>query len=177
MKRLATFISRLFDPFIMLAVVFIVHTYRIPIFLYTFLTMVILPLALYVIAWKTKVVSNWDITNRTERPKILWPMVLIECICLFVFRLWIIIPVLVAITGLAIITHWWKISGHAMASAFTAGTLVMTYGWSWWPVLLIPLIVSWARVVRRDHTVTQVVAGMTYSLGILIGSRVMFHVS
>lgn len=162
-KNIATVISRIFDPFIMLAVTFVALLSRTHVFVPAFVSMVIVPFALYFVAWKTKFVSNWDMSDRRERPKILWPLVVIEVICILVFQLSSIIPILVAIIGFAIITHFWKISGHAMGAALATGIIIVTYGWAWWPVLLIVPLVGWARVVRGDHTIAQVIAGAAYS--------------
>ena len=166
-KNIATVISRLFDPFVMLAVVFVVLVSQTPVFVSAFVSMVILPFVLFLIAWKTKYVSNWDMSDRRERPKILWFLVAIEIICVFVFQLSSIIPILVAIIGFAIITQFWKISGHAMCAALATGIIIVTYGWRWWPVLLIVPLVGWARVVRGDHTIWQVIAGAAYSWGLI----------
>ena len=162
-KNIATVISRIFDPFVMLAVVFVVLVSQTPVFVSAFVSMVILPFVLFLIAWKTKFVTSWDMSDRRERPKILWFLVAIEIICVFVFQLPSIIPILVAIIGFAIITQFWKISGHAMGAALATGIIIVTYGWCWWPVLLIVPLVGWARVVRGDHTIAQVIAGAAYS--------------
>jgi hypothetical protein len=167
-KNIATVISRVFDPFIMLAIVFIVLLFYSAAFIPAFISMVLVPLVLYIIAWKTKVVSNWDMSDRRERPKLLWPLVVIEAICVFVFQLSSIIPILVAIIGFAIITHFWKISGHAIGVALATGIIVARFGWEWWPVLLIVPLVGWARIVRKDHTIAQVIAGAAYSWLLLV---------
>lgn len=166
--RLATIISRVFDPFLMLAVVFIALLSSTPVFLPAFFFMVILPFLLFLVAWKTGRVSNWDVSNRGERPKILWSLIVIELISIIVFQLWSVIPILIAIIGFTVITHYWKISGHAMAAALATGTVISAYGWSWWPVLLVVPVVAWARVVRRDHTILQVIAGAIYSWALLL---------
>ena len=162
-KNIATVVSRIFDPFIMLAIVFVVLVSHTQVFVPAFVSMVLGPLVLYIIAWKTKFVSNWDMSDRRERPKILWPLVVIEVICISVFQLSSIIPMLAAIIGFAIITQFWKISGHAMGAALATGTIVARFGWGWWPTLLIVPLVGWARVVRKDHTIWQVIAGAAYS--------------
>lgn len=163
MKKIATIISRIFDPFIVLAVMFAILLSHSTVFIPAFLSMVIFPLLLFVIALKLKFVSDWDITDRRERPKILWSLVAIETVCLLVFHLWAMVPILIAIIGFALITHFWKISGHAMAAALATGTVVVTYGWAWWPVLLIVPIVGWSRVIRKNHTPLQVTAGALYA--------------
>jgi membrane-associated phospholipid phosphatase len=163
MKRLATIISRIFDPFIMLAIMFAILLSHTAVFISAFVSMIIVPFVLFVIAVKTKFVSDWDLSDRAERPKIIWPLVGIEIACVLLFHLWFLIPILVSIVGFAVITHFWKISGHAMAAALATGTVVVTYGWSWWPVLLIVPIVGWSRVIRKNHTSLQVIAGALYA--------------
>lgn len=163
MKKFATIISRLFDPFLMLAVVCIVLLSHTAVFIPAFISMVIVPLALFFIAWKTKFVSNWDITDRSQRPKLFWPLIAIETISIVVFHLWTMIPILIAMIGFAVITLFWKISGHAFASALATGILISRFGWRWWPVLFIVPLVVWSRVVRKNHTMTQVIVGALYA--------------
>jgi membrane-associated phospholipid phosphatase len=162
-KTIATGISRICDPVIMLAVVFVVLVSHTPVFLPAFFSMVIVPFVLYLVAWKTKFVADWDMSDRRQRPKILWSLIGIEGICLYVFHLWILMPILIAFIGFTIMTHFWKISGHAMGAALATGIIVVRFGWVWWPVLLIVPLVAWARVVRRDHTIAQVIAGAVYA--------------
>jgi membrane-associated phospholipid phosphatase len=163
MKKFATIITRIFDPFVMLAVVFIVLLSHTSIFFSAFIGMVVVPLVLYAAAVQTKFVSDWDLRDRRERPKIIWPLVGIETACLLIFHLWFLLPILISIIGFAIITHFWKISGHAMAAALATGIIVVTYGWVWWPVLLIVPLVGWSRVVRKNHSVLQIIAGAMYA--------------
>jgi membrane-associated phospholipid phosphatase len=72
-----------------------------------------------------------------------------------------------ALAAIAVITFRWKISVHAAVSAGSAAMLVLVYG----PVALatLPLValVGWSRVVLRDHTVAQVIAGA--ALGVAVG--------
>ncbi len=160
--RVATIISRLFDPFIMLAVVCIILLSHTAVFIPAFISMVIVPLALFFIAWKTKFVSNWDITDRSQRPKLFWPLIVVETISIVVFHLWTLMPILIAMIGFAVITQFWKISGHAFASALATGILILRFGWQWWPVLFIVPLVVWSRVVRKNHTIPQVIVGALY---------------
>jgi membrane-associated phospholipid phosphatase len=162
-RTIATVVSRIFDPFIMLTVVFVVLLSHTPVFVPAFLCMVIVPFALFFVAWKTKFVSDWDIRDQRERSKILWPLVGIEGVCMMIFHLWFLLPILVSIIGFAVITHFWKISGHAMAAALATGIVIVTYGWAWWPLLLIVPIVGWSRVARKNHTTLQVIAGALYA--------------
>lgn len=166
-RFIATLISRIFDPFVMLAVLFGLLFYQTAIFVPAFLSMIILPFFLFTLAWKTKFISNWDVSDRRERPKVLWTILAIEVVSSILLKTTTAFPELFVLLGFTVITYFWKISGHAMAAALTTGTVVANFGWAWWPVLLIVPLVSWARVVRRDHTIGQVVAGALYSWGVV----------
>ncbi len=165
---IATLISRIFDPFLMFSVVFVILFWGSAVFISALLSMVILPFVLFIIAWKTKFVSNWDVSNRQERPKILWTLVGIEIVFTFVFHLWSFIPILAAFVGFALISHFWKISGHVMSASLAVGMIIARFGWDWWPVLFIVPLLSWARVVTKNHTIGQVIAGAIYSWVIIL---------
>ena len=165
---LATVISRLFDPSLMLFILFSVLFYGSPIFIPALLLMIVLPFVLFVVAYKTTFVSNWDVSNRRERPKILWTLVAIEGMSSIVLQTATALPIVFALFGFALITHFWKMSGHAMAAALTTGFVVMRFGWGWWPVLLIVPLVGWARVVTKNHILAQVIAGAIYSWFLLV---------
>lgn len=168
MKRFALIISRVFDPFVSLSAVFILLFYGFPKFIPAFLLMILVPLILFIIAWKTKFVSNWDISKREERPKILWTLLIIEVAACIILKTTVSVPVLLAFAGFAVITHFWKMSGHTMAIAYATGLVVRRFGIVWWPVLLLVPLVAWARVVRKDHTILQVIAGALYSWVLLL---------
>lgn len=162
MVKLATVISRLFDPFVMFAVVYFVLLWGHPSFISAFLSMVGVPFVLFVLAWKTRYISNWDIKDRNERPKLLWPLVIIELVAIYIFQLWFLLPMIGAMIGFASITHAWKISGHAMSVALAAGLVVARFGWDWWPVLLFVPLMCWSRIVTKNHTLAQTIAGSIY---------------
>jgi membrane-associated phospholipid phosphatase len=168
MKTVATVISRVFDPFITFAIVFIVLFYYTNIFVPAFLLMIALPFGLFFIAWKTKFVSNWDVSERRQRPKILWTLVGIEIIASVILQTATAVPVLAALIGFAMVTQFWKMSGHTVAAGLMTGVIIAHYGWAWWPVLLVVPLVGWARVVRKDHTIAQVVVGAIYSWIVLL---------
>ena len=75
--------------------------------------------------------------------------------------------------GFYLITLFWKISGHSGVATLGAFFVIQLFGLAWWPVFLAIPLVSWARVVRRDHTVGQVIAGVGYSIVFLFGASVM----
>lgn len=167
MQLVATLISRVFDPFLMLGIVFVVMLWGKPMFAPALVCMVLFPFLLYVFAWKMKIINDWDMRDRSERPRVLWTLVVIEVVSILVFQLRTLFPILLGIIGFAVITHIWKISGHAMSAALATGLIVLRFGWVYWPVLLVVPLVAWSRVTRKNHTVAQVVAGALYSWGLL----------
>lgn len=120
-------------------------------------------------------VGDWDIHTRRER---IGPLLALICVTLAAWWLtgrfgspglqWLFAVYAVWIFGFFMITLREKISGHVGITALAVGLLVKWYGWGWWPVLLLPVIVGWARVVRKDHTLRQAVLGGGYSLFILL---------
>ena len=181
-----TLISHFFEPMVVLAVVSVVAGFHAGLpggdlarYLYGLFGLMIIPVL--VIRWwlvVTKRVSDWDIRNRSQREK---PLLILLAFTLL--NLWYALyfgnPVLtqlfvifiVWILGFAAVTLFWKMSGHAGITALATGFVIAWYGWAWWPVLLLVSLVGWARVVTKNHTVTQVIAGALYSwlLLVLIG--------
>ncbi|MFF3664904.1 phosphatase PAP2 family protein [Microtetraspora malaysiensis] len=74
-----------------------------------------------------------------------------------------VLAVQIALLGMGVvmlpITRVWKISFHAAAVAGAVSILTAEFGaWAWacWPLAA---LVGWSRIVLRDHTPAQVVAG------------------
>lgn len=176
---IATIISRIFDPFVMLTALLVMTFIRggethIFTWITAFGLMVGLPVVLMLIAMHKKIVSDWDISRRRERPRVLGVILILEMINMFLIRpfvsAWItqtLIGIFVVLLGFTLITLRWKISGHALTNALFTGAVIAWYGWGWWPMLLIVPLVGWARVKTGNHTVRQVVLGALYSWGLL----------
>lgn len=83
-------------------------------------------------------------------------------------------PELLVVTGgigvcvgvIGIISVWWRISAHAIMSAYAATLAIAATPWGL-PVAVVPVAVSWSRVRLGAHTVWQVTAGSV--VGVLIG--------
>ncbi len=179
-KRIATVVSWIFEPITMFFCLFVLTFIRgnvtgVFIWIVSAALLIGVPLALILIALRKKIVSNWDVSERRQRPKVLVVLLAWEAANVFILR--VLVPsgvlttflfLLTVLVGFTLITLRWKISGHALAAALASGMIVSWYGWRWWPLLSIVPLVGWARVVRRDHTVGQVVAGAAYPW-ILIG--------
>jgi hypothetical protein len=179
-KNVATGISRLFDPFVMFSLVFVLAFIRGGVtdfftWILAFVLLVGLPVVLLLLALHKNIVSNWDISLRRQRPKVLGVLLALEAVNLLILQSVVssyiistFLFIIVVFAGFTLITLRWKISGHALAAALATGFIVLWYGWIWWPVLLIVPLVAWARVIRKDHTIWQVIAGAIYSW-VLIG--------
>ena len=183
MKRIATLISRLFEPVVVLSVLILVALTRSGLEGYAyyrfisvfFFLMVLPPMAFLVWAVQTKKISNWDVGDRKQRVKALGLFLIFQVLNVVltwiygnVYLLHLMIFFLLWFLGFYLITLFWKISGHSGLTALGAVLIIQWFGPAWWPVLLAIPLVSWARVVRRDHTVGQVVGGVGYSIVILL---------
>jgi membrane-associated phospholipid phosphatase len=60
---------------------------------------------------------------------------------------------------LAAITTVWKVSIHCAVAAGSVTILVLLLGWWAAPAYLLIPLTAWSRVVVKDHTILQVVAG------------------
>lgn len=68
---------------------------------------------------------------------------------------------------IAVVSPWWKISGHGM---MMGGTIVaLTTSWGVVGLLFVPvgLAVCWSRIRLQDHTGPQVISGFIYGLAFL----------
>lgn len=184
-----TLISRVFDPPLLLVVLtaigFIFFSERI----YTsvelsilLLVMVGLPFVGFLLMMKKHLVSNWDVTKRVERfaPLSLFLFTTaLDIVLLLFFRehqlLSLFILYFLWVFGFFIITLVWKISGHTSIVTLVTGVLYYWFGTG--AVGMIPaiLLVAWARLVRKDHTLLQVAGGIVYSILLLSFWRLFFY--
>lgn len=177
-KYIATVISRIFDPLVVITVIMLLAFLRsglppivgIKLFVAVYTIGVLIPVVLLLFAIRRKIIDSWDIPKRHMR---LVPLG-IEFVATLIgygivlrfgnaFLVQLFILLLLWLAGFFCITALWKISGHVGTVALATGLLLRWFGWGAWPVLFIVPLVGWARVVRRDHTVAQVIAGAAYS--------------
>ena len=59
-----------------------------------------------------------------------------------------------------IINKYWKISVHAMGASGTFAAITFTFGWLGLLMLPIVILVGWARIELKCHTISQVIAGI-----------------
>lgn len=179
---LLTLLSRLFDPAIIYSIVTVVAAFRsianpidLSVFLLVFFVLILVPpvVIMYSLIRANKV-TNWDVSNRQQRIKVLSGLLgflLIDCIIVWlvgnpylvllygIFFLWFL--------GFYVITLYWKISGHTGSLTLAIGLLYMWYGEAVLLGLLVIPLIGWVRVRRNNHTIAQVVGGVVYSLLVL----------
>ncbi len=185
MKRnIATLISRIFEPIITFSALIIwvasisVPAQQLVYFFFTLGFIMSIPVLFMIFAMKKKWISNWDIHKRKERIVPLILMLFFTLVVRLVVGLFgaslltnLFTISFVWLVGFFLVTLFFKISGHAGVNALVSGLIVSWFGWNFWPVLLVVPAVAWARVVRKDHTVAQVIAGALYSWGIVFVLR------
>lgn len=137
----------------------------------------VLPLAAVVLLVRLGKVTDHHVSDRKQRAPVLAMSVVSLlaglAVLLSINAPYSVIVVVLAIVGgvvvLAVISLFWKISGHAGAMALTAVISVLILGLQWLPLLLLVPAVGWSRVVLRAHTVAQVVAGALIGGGVTAG--------
>lgn len=137
----------------------------------------VLPLGAVVLLVRMGKVTDHHVSDRRQRAPVLAMSVVSLLAGLAVLMAinapYSVIVVVLAIVGgvviLAVISLFWKISGHAGAIALTAVISVLILGVQWLPLLLLVPAVGWSRVVLRAHTVAQVVAGALVGGGVTAG--------
>lgn len=180
-KKIAYFLSRGFEPMIILSVLAALAGYHAGLvgstyilYLTVVLAVMILPPSLYRLRLLTTRQTDWDVTDRTKRIKPLSLQIAFLVLYIFLISLFhapeltrTFITMLVWLTGFLAVTTQWKISGHTATLALATGFALHWFGWVYWPLLLLVPLVGIARVVRRDHTTAQVVVGAMYSWALL----------
>lgn len=175
---ITSLISKLFEPLVVLTVLAVVAAFHAGLssseivgYLFVITCFMIIPVIIFRIWYMKTHAADWDVRDRKKRiiPLLLQMAVLILDIVM-IHVLWhrpaltyVFVLFFVWLGGFTLVTTQWKISGHASTNAMVTGLLISWYGWNWWPVLLIVPLVGWARVVRGDHTIAQVIAGAAYS--------------
>jgi len=133
------------------------------------------PACLLFFAVQRKWVTNWDLSNRTQRVKALGVFLFFLVIDLYVgwkfpypFFHQMLLYFIVLFLGFFLLTLRWKISGHMTMLTTTVLFIVNFFGWQWAPlVLLIPLL-GWSRLVLKRHTLGQIIGGVVYASTIFI---------
>lgn len=136
-----------------------------------------IPLAVVVMLVRRGVLTDHHVSVKEHRRPVMVG-VLVLVLGYLAAALWMqgpieIIALLVAtfLAGvvIAVVSPWWKISGHGM---MMGGTIVaLTTSWGPAGLLFIPvgIAVCWSRIRLQDHTEAQVISGFLYGLIFLGG--------
>jgi hypothetical protein len=183
---ISTIISRVLDPFLVLLGVtgwMIWESTLADTSKYLFLgivlgVMIIPPVLLLIWAIAKKHIDNWDISDRKQRPLALIVIFLLGFINIIIVQTFgdriltdLFIMYQLWMAGFMAITFLWKISGHTGTLALATGLIVLRAGVEWWPILLLVVLLGFARVIRKNHTPAQAIAGAFYSWSILLIAR------
>jgi len=72
----------------------------------------------------------------------------------------------VNILVITVVNFKWKISGHTIGAAAGVAGLQAVFGWKVWILYFIVLIVAWARVRIKAHTLLEVIGGAFLGFGL-----------
>ncbi len=182
MYKVAYLISRIFDTPIMALEIFLIFLIKsflikekIDILLLTLIILwnIIIPFFYFLYLYKKSSISDLDVSKREERVKwyfiltLFWTITLLLFFffekprLLFAFQIWLVIFGILN----AIITTFWKISGHAMLSTSLVLwlSLLVNKNFIFLFFIFIPLIL-WARFKSGHHSVNQLIAGVLLML-------------
>ncbi|MFJ4026701.1 phosphatase PAP2 family protein [Paenarthrobacter sp. NPDC089989] len=137
----------------------------------------VLPLAYVLVMVKLGRITDHHVSDRRQRTPLLL-LALASVVAGLMVLQWLHGPVsiavmIIALIGgigvLAVVSAFWKMSGHASAISSAAVIAVFMFGPAWMPLLLLIPAVGWSRVVLRAHTLAQVVVGSVFGGGVIAG--------
>ncbi|MFJ2780173.1 phosphatase PAP2 family protein [Kitasatospora sp. NPDC087315] len=103
-----------------------------------------------------------------QRRLVVIPFIMLSVLTSLAVMLWLdapadltamVLAMLASLVPILVITVWWKVSIHTAVAGGAVVCLAVALG-PWW-LLLAPVValIGWSRVVLRDHTAAQTVAG------------------
>lgn len=184
LTSLATFLTHLFSPTVMyLVLAFILYTQYVPNTLMNFIIwfgssilFVVIGFFFLVVLKKNKLVSDFNITKREERPVFFFPLLILLLASTFLNYLWgwadvakllgfITFTYAVAFT----ITLYFKISIHVLSVTLAYLVALMAFQNVWIFLLFpIPIITAWTRVFLKKHSTREVLAGLVLPIALTI---------
>ena len=171
--RLARWISVLFDSSILSLPIFLAlgyvsaRTLGLEWAILTLLIVTGIPLTYLLIGLKRGWVSDMELSRREERPRFILVSLSSDVLALLVLRLFrgphLLTVIVLTYFCLAIvifsISSFWKISMHMAGVSGFSTALVFVFGAPALWAFISLLLVAWARLHRRKHTVPQLIAG------------------
>jgi membrane-associated phospholipid phosphatase len=178
--NLAKFISGLLSPFIIISamLLFVLFYYygsfvkNLPNALISLFFTVVVPGITIVWLYKHKLIKDIHLNKRSERQ-----IPLLMCIASAVSGLMFLVLIgspkyLLAVSMMFIlnclavflITFFWKISIHAATYAAAATVVLFIDGSFWWFLYFGLILVGWARVYEKKHTLAQIIGGSVLAI-------------
>lgn len=179
MYRLAQVISWILSPLVLIGLLLAAAVMRVQVspeergvMIAIIFGVVVIPTCLtLVFLKKTKRVSDWSISKRSDRFKLIPAALLcglVSIIMLNLLNLPHLIPLLFSLIlgGIlfGIVTLSTKISAHAAAAMLTSLYFVEWFGFEYMWSFLLVLLVGWSRIYLKHHSLTQVILGILLSL-------------
>lgn len=175
-NKFARLISTIFVPPSFTIIVYLIFAFTIEttiqksltVFLVALIFGFILPIAMFVLMRKKKMISDNDAMVKDQRT-------LPYLIAIIFYLVGLIILIFAEVSRISIafwfcyisntiitiiINKYWKISAHSMGASGAAAALFFTFGWSSFVAMIITLLVGWSRIELKCHTISQVIAGI-----------------
>lgn len=146
----------------------------------TFFFTCIVPMTVLVVMKMQGRISDFDISDRRERfIPLLYGIMSFSLWCAYLdlilkvpaFMFWTTVCSVLAIAACMIISNWWKISAHLASMGGVVGMIIgylLYFGvnapWTVSLLLVLSLLLMYARLYLNAHTSTQVVAGFLLGL-------------
>jgi len=176
LHKLATLISYIFFPMWLLPVSIYLLLNQIDptaagVVMTLMIILVLLPvMTLLLLLIRSGIIKNLDIHERQNRNVINFMALFCGTLLLLLLRDWglteqfiIFLIFFLAAAVLALVTLFWKISVHTASITLFSLILVNYLGkFQIIPLVLIP-VVAWARVYRKNHTLSEVLGGIVLS--------------
>jgi hypothetical protein len=119
---------------------------------------------------------TFDVENRRDRPLLYLAAILVYLVgamIAWVFQnhsLAVLAMAYVAVTSaIAIVSLRWKASAHTAGVAGPITGLIWVYGILLTPLLLLAVLVAWARWIQKLHSITQLASGILIAMLITAG--------
>lgn len=171
-EKIARLISNLLHPLLSGLVLFIfISTLKNAMDFYQIILLLtldfLIPIAFLYFLLKKKIIENIDISDVTKRKYFYVPSLLFLIFTLpllIIFKMWTIIILMqiglvIWIFLWAIISFYYKISGHVGGASFVYTSFYFLTGEHYWWIFLLLPILAWSRVRLKQHTVDQTIVG------------------
>ncbi len=176
-QKIARIISEIFNGFLtmMLAPILTIFLSSLPFNLKAIYSAlyILLPILLYLVLKKLGKVSDYDLTNRKERPIYFSILTLFFGVLFFILReyrieyvTFVSLALFSIATAITVVTFFWKISGHMTYSTFLFSTLAYIISPYFFLMFLFTPLIAWSRIELKKHTLAQTIAGTLLTFAI-----------